>query len=79
MNSEQLQTLKVGIYGDIGYIQMYRSLHNNTINAINALMVDEITMVVAGFENQVKVAMVESLPEVLCFGGMNTSVCWQNI
>lgn len=60
-----LQTLKVRMDGDIGYIQMYRPDSNNTINT---LMVDEMTEVLSAFESQVKVVVLEGLPEVFCFG-----------
>lgn len=65
MNFVGLNTLKVRVEEDIGYIQLYRPEHNNTLNS---LMVDEMTEVLSAFENTVKVVVLEGLPEVFCFG-----------
>ena len=65
MNLVGFQTLKVSIDGDVGYIQMYRPEANN---ALNERMVDELTEVLAAYENEVKVVVLEGLPEVFCFG-----------
>ncbi len=65
MEFSDLSTIKVRLEGDIGYIQIYRPEHNNTIN--NRL-VDEMTEVLQAFEAKAKVVVLEGLPEVFCFG-----------
>jgi polyketide biosynthesis enoyl-CoA hydratase PksH len=58
-------TLKVRLQDDICFIQIHRPQANNTINDT---LVDEFTRVLAACENEVKIVVIEGLPEVFCFG-----------
>lgn len=58
-------TLKVRLQEDICFIQIHRPDANNTINDT---LVDEFTRVLAACEQEVKIVVVEGLPEVFCFG-----------
>ena len=58
-------TLKVRLQEDICFIQIHRPEANNTINDT---LVDEFTQVLAACEREVKIVVIEGLPEVFCFG-----------
>lgn len=59
------ETLKVRFQGDICFIQIHRPEANNTIND---RLIDEFVKVLADCESEVKIVVIEGLPEVFCFG-----------
>jgi polyketide biosynthesis enoyl-CoA hydratase PksH len=59
------ETLKVRLQDEICFIQIDRPEANNTINDT---LVDEFTRVLAGCEREVKIVVIEGLPQVFCFG-----------
>lgn len=59
------KTLKVKIEGDICFIQMHRPEANNTINAA---LITEMTDVINICSQNIKIVVLEGLPEVFCFG-----------
>jgi polyketide biosynthesis enoyl-CoA hydratase PksH len=59
------ETLQVRFQGDICFIQMYRPEANNTIND---RLVEELAQVLDLCESDVKIVVLEGLPEVFCFG-----------
>lgn len=58
-------TLKVRLQDDICFIQIHRPEANNTINDT---LVGEFSRVLAACEREVKIVVIEGLPEVFCFG-----------
>jgi polyketide biosynthesis enoyl-CoA hydratase PksH len=60
-----LENLKVGVDGEVCYVQIHRPGANN---AINDDLVAEFGEVLDRCEREVKVIVLEGLPEVFCFG-----------
>jgi len=65
LNLMDHQTLKVRFEQDICFIQMHRPQDNNTINA---QLISEMSAVLTECESEVKVVVLEGLPQVFCFG-----------
>lgn len=63
--TDAYETLKVRFQGDICFIQIHRPEANNTIND---RLIDEFVKVLAHCESEVKIVVIEGLPEVFCFG-----------
>ena len=59
------QTIKVREDDEICFIQINRPDHNNTIND---LLIEEISIVLHACEKNIKVIVLEGLPDVFCFG-----------
>lgn len=63
--SREFSTLRVRVENDICYVQIYRPDANNSIN--NRL-IEEFLQVLDACEMDVKIIVLEGLPEVFCFG-----------
>ena len=59
------QTIRVRYEDDICFLQLYRPQANNTINQ---LLIQECKHVVDTCNSQIKIIVLEGLPEVFCFG-----------
>jgi polyketide biosynthesis enoyl-CoA hydratase PksH len=59
------ETLRVRFQDDIGWIQIHRPQDNNTIND---RLIEEFAAALDLCEEQIKIVVVEGLPEVFCFG-----------
>jgi polyketide biosynthesis enoyl-CoA hydratase PksH len=59
------ETLRVRFQDDIGWIQIHRPQDNNTIND---RLIEEFHAALDLCENEIKIVVVEGLPEVFCFG-----------
>lgn len=65
LTPERYETLRVRVENEICFVQLYRPDANNTINT---LLVDECVDVVRFCEANVKVLVIEGLPDVFCWG-----------
>jgi 3-carboxymethyl-3-hydroxy-acyl-[acp] dehydratase len=65
MENYNLNTLKVRLESDVGYLQIYRPDANNTINDE---LIKECHLVLDEFRQSAKIVVVEGLPQVFCFG-----------
>jgi polyketide biosynthesis enoyl-CoA hydratase PksH len=63
--SESYETLQVRFQADVCFIQIHRPDANNTIND---RLIEEFAQVLDLCERQIKIVVVEGLPEVFCFG-----------
>ncbi|WP_028981306.1 enoyl-CoA hydratase/isomerase [Sporocytophaga myxococcoides] len=65
VSAKPYKNIKARFEDDICYIQMYRPDANNTINDG---LIEEFSEVLGQCENEVKIVVIEGLPEVFCFG-----------
>ncbi len=64
-DTQTCETLKVRFQEDICFIQIHRPDANNTIND---RLIEEFIKVLDLCEKEIKIIVLEGLPEVFCFG-----------